>query len=260
MTQTVAVWSPKGGVGKSILAAAVALKLAERQRTALIDGNADNPDLVNLLQCPATPNVTGWAPPDEPTQVESLLVRHSGRLWVLPGPPRYVESESLTGPVMESVITSCQAADMAVVVDLGSALRDSTLAALDLADRVWIPVTLDLLAVAPLRRFCRELDLLQLPRQKFRVVINRHTNTREITVEDVRHFSELPVEAIIPSARDLAAAVNRGELAGALAGGSPVGKAVARLVEPLADQAEAVRPERAGTLSRLIAGLRGGGS
>lgn len=258
--QSIAIWSPKGGVGKSILAVALALKLAERQRTVLIDGNADNPDLVSLLQCPGHPNVTGWAAPADPNQVESLLVRHSNRLWVLPGPPRYVEESSLSGPAMESILDTCRRAKFTAVVDLGSPLRDSTVAALDQVDRVLVPVTLDLLAVAPLRRLSRELDLLRLPESKFRVVINRHTNTREITAEDVRDFSDFPVEGIIPSARELAAAVNRGEVGTALAGETPVGKAVAKLAEPLfeADISSPAPEVRRSLIGSLIPGLRKG--
>lgn len=259
--QSVAVWSPKGGVGKSVLAVAIALKLAERQRTVLVDGNADNPDLVSLLQCAAYPNVTGWSAPADPSHVEALLVRHSNRLWVLPGPSRYVESETFTGPVMESVLQSCLQAGMTVVVDLGSPLRDSTVAALDRVDRVLMPVTLDLLSLAPLKRLHRELDLLRLPPAKFRVVINRHTNTREITADDVRDFSEFPVEAIIPSAKEVAAAVNRGEVGVALAGASPMGRAVAKLVDPLLDGHVQAEPAQKGRkLASLFAGLRGGGA
>lgn len=258
---SVAVWSPKGGVGKSILATALALRLSERQRTVLIDGNADNPDVASLLQCPGHPNVTGWIDAAAPEQVESMLVRYSDRLWVLPGPSRYIEEDTFTGPIMESVISSCQQAKMTVVVDLGTALRDSTVAALDAVDRILVPVTLDLLSVAPLRRIQRELDLLRLPASKFQVVINRFTSTREIVLEDVQGFSAFPIAGTVPSSRELAAAVNTGEVAAALAGNSPVGKEVARLAEPFLDGSAEAAPEPAqkGLLGGLFKGLRKGG-
>lgn len=256
--RSLAVWSPKGGVGKSVLAVALALKISERQRTVLIDGNADNPDVSSLLQCSNTPNITSWVQPAEPAQVESLLLRHSNRLWVLPGPARYVEEAALSGPVMESILDTCLRAGMTVVVDLGSALsRNSTIAAIDRVDRVLVPVTLDLLSVAPLKRLHRELDLLRLPASKFRVVINRHTNTKEITVEDVRDFSDFPVEGIIPSAKELAASVNRGEVGIALAGDSQVGQAIARLADPLTLPGIAATPEtkaRRGLFGGLVKG------
>lgn len=232
MPQSAAVWSPKGGVGKSLIAVAMALHLAEHQRTVLIDGNADNPDVVSLLQCPGHPNVTGWIENPGPDDLDSLLVRHSNRLWVLPGPPRYVEEAALSGPVMGSALELCRKAGMVAVVDLGSALRDSTVEALDRVDQILMPVTLDLLSLTPIRRLERELELLRVPRDKFRVVINRHTNSWEITVDDVRSLCPFPVAGVIPSARELAAAVNRGEAAVALSGGSPVGRALAGLCAP----------------------------
>jgi Flp pilus assembly CpaE family ATPase len=260
--RSAAVWSPKGGVGKSVLSVALALKLSETQQTVLIDGNADNPDIANLLQCPEYPNVTGWVNPSGPEQLEAMLVRYSNRLRVLPGPPKYVELESWKGSTMESVLGSCREAGDTVVVDLGSALRDATIAALDAADRVFIPVTLDLLAVAPLRRLHRELDLLRLPPAKFRVVVNRHTNTPEITVDDIREFSEFAVEGVIPSAKELAAAVNRGEVGAALAGASPVGSAIAQLAAAFTDaQKSPAEPARKPKiLGGLLANWRGGGA
>lgn len=255
--QTIALWSPKGGVGKSVLAAALALKLAERQRTVLIDGNPDNPDVTALLRVPGHPNVTNWSVPEDLSQLESRLVRHSHRLWVLPGPPRYVEEGAFTGPVMESILETCRQAGCTVVVDLGTTFRDSTVAALDLADRVLIPVTPDLLAVAPLRRLKTELELLRIPEAKFRVVVNRLSSSREITVADIEAFSDFPLAGTVPSSPELAAAVNRGELGTALGSGTPVGAAIAKLAAPYCDE-ELLVPERRRGLFGLRLGLRRG--
>lgn len=262
--RSVAIWSPKGGVGKSVLAVALALKLAERQRTVLVDGNADNPDVVSLLQCPGNPNVARWNEKASPDQVESMLVRHSNQLWVLPGPTRYVDEHTLTGPLMGTVISLCLGAGMTVVIDLGTALRDSTIEALDKVDRILVPVTLDLLSVAPLKRIQRELELLRLSHDKFQVVINRLTSTKEITVEDVKRFTSFPIAGVVPSARELAAAINRGEIGVALAGTSPVGQEVARLAVPFiatAVQLPVVEQRKSSnSFTELLRGLRKGGA
>lgn len=229
----VATWSPKGGVGKTLLAVAVALQSAQRQKTVLVDGNADNPDLVSLLQCPNTPNISTWPAGVESNAVEQFLVRRSSRLFVLPGPSRYVDEGVFTKEVMEVALRALRNAGMGVVVDLSSSLRDSTLVALDLADRVLIPVTLDLLSLTPLIRIAKEQDLLQLPLHKFRLVINRFTDTKEITTDDVRDHSFCPVSGVIPSSRAVAGAVNRGDYELALGPASPIGKALGGFFEDL---------------------------
>lgn len=250
-----ALWSPKGGVGKTLLSAAVALRLAEKGRTVLVDGNADNPDLVSLLQCPSLPNVGTWPGRLKPEEVEVHLVRWTSRLFVLPGPTRFIDEAVLSGEAMEAVLRSLSGAGMDVVVDLPTGLRDSTLVALDLADWILMPVTLDLLALTPLKRVARELDFLKLSAQKFRVIVNRQTESREITVEDIRSLSPFPVLGAVPSSRQAAQAVNRGELEAALSPTSQIGRAVGALLTGTLLSSEAVRPEAAPAGPRLLGRL-----
>jgi Flp pilus assembly CpaE family ATPase len=229
----VVTWSPKGGVGKTMLAVATALQCAQVRKTVLVDGNPDNADLVSLLQCPNVPNISTWPGEVEQNAVEQHLVRRSSRLFLLPGPTRYVDEGVFTKDVMEHVLRTLRGAGMAVVVDLSSSLRDSTLMALDLADRILVPATLDLLSLTPLIRLAKEQDFLQLPLHKFRLVINRYTDTKEITAEDVREHSFCPVSGTIPSSRAVAAAINRGECESALGPASPIGKALSGFLPEL---------------------------
>lgn len=257
-----AVWSPKGGVGKSLIAVGLALRWAERRQTALLDGNADNPDLVSLLQCPSLPNIGTWPGQPDPAALESYLVRRSSRLFVLPGPTRFIDEAVLSGEAMASALGALKEAGMAVVVDLAASLRDSTLVALDLADRILIPVTLDLTALTPLKRVARELELLKLQPEKFRVVVNRQTDTKEITLEDVKSLSPFPVVGAVPSSRQAAMAINRGDLDQALAPSAPVGKAVAQIANALlsAEEERSSSADAVGLLGRfrLLAGREGG--
>lgn len=224
-----AFWSPKGGVGKTVLAVAAAMYLSQHRKTVLVDGNADNPDLVSLLQCPPEPNVTTWSG----GRLEEELVRLSSSLLVLPGPKHLVDERVLTKERMESVLLALREAGLAVVVDLTCGLRDSTLVALDLADRVAVPVTLDLLSVSPLGRLVREQEFLQFPFEKFRLVVNRYSDTREILVEDLEEYNVCPVAGVVPSYRAAAAAINRFDCAEALGPASPIGKAMSTLAPSL---------------------------
>lgn len=256
----IALWSPKGGVGKTLLSAALALRLAERHRTVIVDGDADCPDLVSLLQSPSLPNIGTWPGVVEPNRVEEHLVRRSSRLFFLPGPSRFIDEAVLSGDAMEAALGSLAAAGMLVVVDCSTNLRDSTLVALDMADHILLPVTLDLLALTPLRRVERELEVLRLPASKFRVVINRVTDTKEITPDDVRELSPFPVIAQVPSSRQAAQAVNRGDLEAAVGPASAIGKAVSALAAQLFPGEEARSREPAPTLLgrlRLLTGKEG---
>jgi len=238
----IAFWSPKGGVGKTLLSVAVALRMSERQRTVIIDGNADNPDLVTLFQAPGLPNIGSWPGRVEAEEAERHLVRWTSRLFLLPGPTRFIDEAVLSGDAMEAAISSLAGAGFHVVVDLPCGLRDSTLVALDLADWIMLPVTPDLLALTPLKRVARELDFLKLPASKFRVVVNRAVESREITVDDIRELSPFPVLGAVPSSRQAAQAVSRGDLQAAVGPTSPVGGAVAALLRGIVETGEEARP------------------
>jgi len=259
----IALWSPKGGVGKTLLSVAIALRLSERQRTAIVDGNADNPDLVTLLQSASLPNIGTWPGRVAPEDVENHLVRWTSRLFVLPGPTRFIDEAVLSADVMDAALRSLTEAGLHVVVDLSAGLRDSTLVALDLADWVLVPVTPDLLALTPLKRVARELDFLKLPAGKFRVVVNREADGQEIGTADIRELSPFPVLGAVPSSRQAAQAINRGDLQAALSVTTPVGRAAQALlrgiVESEAPPQPMTSPFGAGLLARLwpIAGREG---
>lgn len=228
----IAVWSPKGGVGKTLLAASIGLQLAQKQRTVVVDGNPDNPDMTIMLQSPGNPSICNW-PGTVKEGIEEHLVRRSSRLFLLPGPARYVDEGVLTKDLMESALCSLRDAGMAVVVDLSCGLRDSTLISLLLADCIVIPVTLDLLSIIPLVRLGKEQGILDLPRAKFRVVVNRHTDTREITAEDIHEHAGCPVVGAIPSSRAAASAINLGNYEAALGPSSSIGKALGGFLSEL---------------------------
>ncbi len=69
-----ALWSPKGGSGTSVVAAALALVAAGREETRLADLGGDQPAILSLPQLPAdagpSGGLAGWlaAGPSTPTE------------------------------------------------------------------------------------------------------------------------------------------------------------------------------------------------
>lgn len=204
----IAVWSPKGGTGKTLIAAGLAMHLARRSgtKTLLVDLDATGADAAPLLQASLRPSILDY--PGGAGRVSS----HPSGLQILAGPPRLVDAPLVTAELAQSVLEKAKDEGYQVVADLDSDLRDSTLIALEKADAVLLVTTPDLLSLYACRRFTQEADLIGLNLAKFRLVINRFTPKLDIAEADMLELTGLPLAGRIPSLPGLATAVNRGML------------------------------------------------
>jgi pilus assembly protein CpaE len=143
----VAVYAPKGGVGKTTLAFNLAVAMAQRvgRRTALVDGSLQFGDLRALLRVPAdTPSIF-----DLPTiriqedDFTSVLWRDPSGVDILLAPPRVEMAEMIGAADVEKALSFLRRLYDAIVIDMPSTLNDTTLALLDGSDVVLQIVTYD---------------------------------------------------------------------------------------------------------------------
>lgn len=202
----IAVWSPKGGVGKTLIATGLAMHLTRRcgHRTLLIDLDAGKADIAPLLQISTRPSVLDYPTGDGQT------VLHPAGLQILPGPARLVDEGLVTAELTQAILSRALAAGHTIVADLDGDLRDSTMVALERADIVLLVTTPDLLSLYPARRFTQEAELIGLNLRHFRLVINRATSRQEIPDREILDLIGLPLAGRVPSLPGLSAAVNRG--------------------------------------------------
>lgn len=257
----VAVWSPKGGAGTSLLAAALALQMQELGRpTILVDLDPQKADQATLLQCPIRPSVLDWpvtAGPAGALPDQGFVFLDSG-LRVMPGPARLVEEGGVGRELAESLLGALAAWRGMVVLDLAATLRDSTVAAMDRADVLLLVITPDLLSLRAAYALLQESHLLGLKPDRVRLVVNRSGSRGGLAPADITDMLELPVAAYLPSAPELAAAVNQGRAVRWLLGRNPYTRAVAGLAGELVPAAvrrggsRKAAARAGGWLSRLV--------
>jgi MinD-like ATPase involved in chromosome partitioning or flagellar assembly len=132
-----ALWSPKGGSGTSVVAAACSIVLARHGGARLADLDGDQPAIFGLSADPPT-GIADWlaAGPEAPTEaLEHLAVEAAGDLVLL---PRGSASRSLDPPAAAeagaALAVALRDGPVPTVLDLGPAVAPAARALLEVSD------------------------------------------------------------------------------------------------------------------------------
>ena len=212
--RVVTVFSAKGGCGKTTLATNLAAAIADggRRSVCLLDLDLAFGDVAIALQLfPAhtLADAVGIADNLDITAVEALLTPHSPGLTTLVAPVEPGAADIPTGVVV-SVLRLLREMFPYVVVDTPPAFTDHVLAAFDESDTLALIATLDIPALKNLKLTLETLDLLNYPRDKWRVILNRSDSKVGLALSEVEKTLRVPISGEIPSSRDVPASVNRG--------------------------------------------------
>jgi pilus assembly protein CpaE len=184
------VVSPKGGVGRSVLAAnlAVALKLSTQKKVALVDGSLYFGDLgvmLNLLSnktiCDAVEHIDDL----DIDLLNDIMVTHSSGVKVLLAPPQPEMAELVTAEHVRRVLVELSNNFDYVVVDTWPSFADTVLTAMDLADSILLVMTLEMTAIKDVKLYLEVVDKLNYPAEKVNLVLNRSGSAGGIKVEAV---------------------------------------------------------------------------
>lgn len=219
--KVIAIYSPQGGAGKSVLAANLAVTLANSaggtsERVVLVDLNLQFGDIDFILNLNPINTIAGLAQKDASTLEAELVEQHltlheASGLKVLVAPATPQLAESVTVYTIEKSLDQLRQSYEYIVVDLPSQLQDTSLAALDAANTIFLVTTLDLLAIHKTRT---ALDMLRrlYPSEKIEVILNRANSDVGISVQDVETALSTKLKAQLPSDGKLVVtAVNEGK-------------------------------------------------
>ncbi len=199
--KVVAVYSPKGGVGTTLIAVnlAVALQKPER-RVALIDASLPFGDIGVFLNLQGPRSIADLARLEEidPEAFTLSLVSHVSGLKVLLAPPRPELAEYVTAEAMKRILNMARTLFDIVVMDTTTQPTDTTLLILDEADQIVLVVTPDVPTIKNARLFFDVITQLNYPPQKTLMILNKMDRRFGITAEMVEQALKHPVGAQIP--------------------------------------------------------------
>jgi pilus assembly protein CpaE len=212
----IAVFSPKGGVGRTTIAVNLAVAAATLgKKVALVDASFQFGDVGVLLNLnPRNKSIGDLATELQTGEAESLdtfMITHSSGVRVLLAPPSPEQAE-LIGPLaVKKVLQRLRLDYELIVVDCPSSFNEPTLAVLDESDVILTLLSLEITSVKNMRLFLEVSEQLGYADDKIRLVLNRADSTLGIRVADVEHSIGRKVDhTIVSDGRSVVYALNRG--------------------------------------------------
>jgi pilus assembly protein CpaE len=213
----VAVFSPKGGVGRTTISVNLAVAAAQAgKRVALVDASFQFGDVGVLLNLnPRNKSIADLASElqagEQYDSLDGFLVAHSSGVRVLLAPPTPEQAELIGPASVKKVLEALRGEHDLIVVDCPSSFNDTTLALLDEADLILTLLTLEITSVKNMRLFLEVCEQLGYGPEKIRLVLNRADSTLGIRVADVEHSIGRKVDhTIVSDGRSVVYALNRG--------------------------------------------------
>jgi len=243
LRKVIAVYSPKGGVGRSVIAANLAVALKQEQRSkedlkiVLTDASLQSGDahvLLNVNTANSIDDLRGATALDPDIIREAIAQHEAGHIGLLRAPVALESAELFTADAMKLILEGVRGQSDFVVVDTEANFAEATLTVLEQADIILLVTTLEVPAINRVSQFFEVIDRLGYPRAKVRLICNRVDSYFGIQPKHVEARLHQKFIAQIPDdARLVVTSVNRGVPFVLSHKSAPISRAIQALAEKI---------------------------
>ena len=208
----IAVASPKGGSGKTMLSTNLAYGLSsEGKSVVLVDLDLQFGDVASALHLrPEFSVMHGLKATGDATAVKAFLTAHPDGMYVLAAPTNPAEADNIDYDALAKLLDLLRDEFDYVVVDTGAGIDEATLTAVEHATDVAFVTSTDLAAIQALRKAVLVLDQLDLHDHRRWYLLNRADARVGLSQSDIEESTGLVIDLTIPSSRAVPTAMNQG--------------------------------------------------
>lgn len=212
----IVVFGAKGGVGKTTIAAnlALALRLRTGKEVVAVDANFYFGDLglhLNVASKLSIVDLIPYANDMDSSVLNRVMAVHPSGLRVLVAPPRPEQAELVKVEHLNRLLTALPRVFDFVIIDSQHHYDDIMLAALDDANMILVVMTPEIGAVRNTKHFLRLANILGYGRDRVMLVLNRADSNVGINLAEIE--KALGVDSVMPvpsGGRSVSVAVNEG--------------------------------------------------
>lgn len=210
MGRAIAVFSTKGGSGKSITASNLAILLAQSSPdpVVLLDGHLQFGDQEVMLKLHAKHTVVDAMEQIDKADasfIKDLMTVHEATgLMVLPAPREPTFADQITGKDFERLVKLCQMFAGHVVIDLPAFFNEAVISTLELSNDIVLVAGLDIPNIKNVKIGLRTLALLGITEERIQLVLNRADSKVKLDVGEVEktlgsfEAIRVPSDVVVP--------------------------------------------------------------
>ena len=210
----ISVFSSKGGTGKTFLATNLATAISDMsgKDTAVVDLDVDMGDVYSYFGSEPNKQVNDLIALGEGADRDTVMANaarfgeHLYGFGAVPDPAMQPPAGEAVGKYLRVLRQNFAY----VVVDASADYTDLALACFDLSDAICLVTGLDVVGVKHLSKALETLLTIGLPRDRFRIVLNRADSKVGLDAADVERVMKIEVDTMIPSSRLVPTSLNKG--------------------------------------------------
>lgn len=240
--RVITTFSNKGGIGKTAIAANLALELANmtKEKVALIDLNLQLGDITTFLDINPSFDISyviqNLSRIDETFLLSTLEKYKDTSLYILADPPYLEQGEDITAEQISKLFDVLKQAFSYIIVDTSANFDGKTITALDNSDLILLISIVNLPAIRNCQRCLELFERLGYEKEKTKIILNRFMENDEIKVEDVEDVLGKKIYWKIPNNYfTIMSAINKGIPVGVINSDSNIAQSYRELAAMLSD-------------------------